>query len=254
MPNTRDFVIDLAKSNETAKNIKIKVDNVYKEDGLSMSQIYRIMAQVREGKDLESQQGRHTKHLKRTTSNIALIQDLVHENRHATLEELAEMSELSTFTVHNILRMDLGLSKKAARWVPRLLSGEQKQARIDAANVFKNLAESKGEAFLRSIVTMDETMVSFYTPKTKNQSKEWLPKGSPAPTKPKHQEMRKKQMVLIFFDSSGIIYTKYEDIGIKVDSSYIVDVLGSFFKALRAKRPHLMSKEWWFHWDNAPVH
>ena len=46
---------------------------------------------------------------------------------------------------------------------------------------------------------MDETMVSLSTPERKEQSKQWLPKGSPAPVKAKTQASRRKRMVLAFF-------------------------------------------------------
>ena len=34
-----------------------------------------------------------------------------------------------------------------------------------------------------NIVTMDETLVSYHTPLTKKQSKQWIPKGQPGPAK-----------------------------------------------------------------------
>ena len=97
-------------------------------------------------------------------------------------------------------------------------------------------------------------MVSFYTEKTKERSKERLRKGSPAPTNAMHIETRKKQMVLVFFDCRGIIYTRYAPVSYKVDAAYIIDVMSAFLKSLKKKRPELTEKDWIFHWDNAPVH
>jgi hypothetical protein len=34
--------------------------------------------------------------------------------------------------IHRILCVDLGLEKKTARWVPKLLSSEQKEKRVEA--------------------------------------------------------------------------------------------------------------------------
>ncbi len=56
---------------------------------------------------------------------------------------------------------------------------------------------------------MDESTVSFHTPQTKQQSKQWLVKGAPGPIKAKVHASRSKQMVLCFFDSKGLIYTNY---------------------------------------------
>ena len=54
---------------------------------------------------------------------------------------------------------------------------------------------------LDSIVTLDKTIVSFYTPETKKQSKQWMKNGRPGPIKAKVYSGRTKQMVLAFFNS-----------------------------------------------------
>ena len=41
---------------------------------------------------------------------------------------------------------------------------------------------------LERIVTMNETVLSLYTPERKSQSRQWLQKGAPAPVKAKVQE------------------------------------------------------------------
>ena len=101
---------------------------------------------------------------------------------------------------------------------------------------------------------MDESAVSFHTPESKRNSKQWLKKGSPGPIKARVQASRSKQMVLVFFNSKGVIYTNYVPKGAKVDLSYIISAMKTFLKKLRKKRPGLSEREWFFHWDNAPVH
>jgi hypothetical protein len=65
----------------------------------------------------------------------------------------------------------------------------------------------RSKAMLDNIVTMDESAVSFHTPETKQQFKQWLKEGEPGPIKAKVHATRAKQMVLVFFDSKGLIYT-----------------------------------------------
>ncbi len=36
--------------------------------------------------------------------------------------------------------------------------------------------------------------------------------------------------------------------------NYIVETLGRFMKILKKKRLAVAAREWWFHWDNAPMH
>jgi histone-lysine N-methyltransferase SETMAR len=109
-------------------------------------------------------------------------------------------------------------------------------------------------AMLDQIVTMDESAVSFHTTQTKQQSKQWLVKGEPGPIKAKVHASRSKQMVLVFFDLKGLIYMNYVPKGTTVNANYIVEALGKFLKVFRQKRPEIAAGDWWFHWDNAPVH
>jgi histone-lysine N-methyltransferase SETMAR len=105
---------------------------------------------------------------------------------------------------------------------------------------------------VENIITMDELAVSFHTPETKQQSKQWLKKGELGPIKAKVHATRAKQMVLAFFDKKGLIY--YVPRGTTVNVRYIVEALGSFLKILKKKRPVWAAGEWFLHWDNAPVH
>ena len=107
---------------------------------------------------------------------------------------------------------------------------------------------------LNKIVTMDESAVSFHTPETKAQSKQWLPKGAPGPIKARVHASRKKQMILAFFDNQGMIYTNYLEMGKIVNADYIIDALGRFLKVFKARRPEKAAGDWILHWDNAPVH
>ena len=63
------------------------------------------------------------------------------------------------------------------------------------------------------------------TPETKQQSKEWVKKGSPGPIKCKSQASRVKQMVITFHDKEGLIYTNMVPRGTTVNAAYIVRAL-----------------------------
>ncbi len=72
--------------------------------------------------------------------------------------------------------------------------------------------------------------------------------------KAKVHATRKKQMVLAFFNSKGLIYTNFVPRGRTVNSAYIIEALTRFLKALKEKRPTMTAETWWFHWDNTFVH
>ncbi len=109
-------------------------------------------------------------------------------------------------------------------------------------------------AMYDQIVTMDESMMSFHTPQAKQQSKQWLVKSEPGLIKAKVHASRSEQMILAFFDSKGLIYTNYVPMGTTVNANYIMEALGKFLKVFRQMRPETVAGDWWFHWDNLPVH
>jgi hypothetical protein len=76
---------------------------------------------------------------------------------------------------------DLGLEKKWARWVPKLLNDEQKQERVQVCSDFIAAVHCQFKSMLDCIVTMEETVVSYHTPETKKQSKQWIPTDQPGP-------------------------------------------------------------------------
>ena len=161
------------------------------------------------------------------------------------MRSLSSVTGLSVTTIHRILTKDLGLVKKSARWIPKILSDDQKKARVE---------RRRSKSVLDSIVTMDESAVSFHTPETKQQSKQWIKKGQPGPIKARVHASRQKQMLLAYFDSKGVIYTDYVPRGKTVNSQYIIESLRRFLKIYKDKRSARAGQDWFLHWDNAPVH
>jgi histone-lysine N-methyltransferase SETMAR len=61
-------------------------------------------------------------------------------------------------------------------------------------------------------------------------------------------------MVVAFFDSRGLIYMHIVPRGASINVAYTIKVLGTFLEHFKKKRPAMAAQQWWFHWDNAPVH
>jgi histone-lysine N-methyltransferase SETMAR len=61
-------------------------------------------------------------------------------------------------------------------------------------------------------------------------------------------------MVMAFFDCRGLMYIHVVPRGAKINAMYIVKALDTFMKHFKKKRPEMASREWFFHWDNGPVH
>jgi hypothetical protein len=83
----------------------------------------------------------------------------------------------------------------------------QKDERVQRSKDLIQLLQKHLLVVQNNIVTMDEPAVSFYTPETKQQSKQWVKNSQPALLKAKVHASRTKQMILVFFDAKGVIYT-----------------------------------------------
>jgi histone-lysine N-methyltransferase SETMAR len=209
---------------------------------------------VKKGETTADQRHLNSKKNVRTPALIASVAAAVEDDRRVSIEALAATHGTSVSMIHAVLHDDLGLEKKSARWVPKLLNDDQKHQRVEVCSEFVKAVQRHSLAMLDSIVTMDETMVCYHTPQSKKQSQQWIQKGQPGPIKAKVQASRTKQMLLAFFDSKGLIYMHIVPRGSTVNAAYIVKVLDVFMRHFKKKRPVMAEQPWFFHWDNAPVH
>lgn len=254
MSAVHTFTANLARAGKRYEEIKSTVEAAFPGQCLSKSQIYLIMKQIREGQDAADNRGKIQARRVRNADFIEAVRLEVEADRRITITILADRFQVSRRTINLVLNDDLGLSKKSARWVPKLLLQPQKDVRFECSHRFLQRFRDDGQAFLDRIVTMDETAVALFTPERKEQSKQWVPRGTPGPIKGKSQQSREKRMVLAFFDNRGLIYSNIVPKSSTVNAKYIIDALKIFYKRLREKRPEKADAGIILHWDNAPVH
>ena len=136
MTRAHNFVVDLAKAGKGYKEIQEMVDIVYGVKSLKKSAIYVILKKVKAGENTDDQRHLNPKKRTRTPALIGDVAAAVEENRRICINELASAYGVSEKTIHTILHKDLGLVKKSARWVPKLLSEEQKKDRMQTCTKF----------------------------------------------------------------------------------------------------------------------
>ncbi len=111
---------------------------------------------------------------------IARVRRLVREDNCRTVRDIALQARISVGSAHNILKKDLGLTKIAARYVPKLLTQEQKQRRVQICQ--ENLQRVQTEPFLlRHVVTGDESWIYCFDPVRKQKSSSWVSPQDPRP-------------------------------------------------------------------------
>ena len=122
----------------------------YGSGAMGKSQAYNLFKQFKEGRsEWRSQRGKFEgprgSPRERTEANVAKIRELIEEDARCTVRYLAWESGLSFGTVRNILKKDLGFTKKCARWVPRLLTEEHKAKHLEMARDFIRRCEADPE-------------------------------------------------------------------------------------------------------------
>ncbi|XP_014485173.1 PREDICTED: uncharacterized protein LOC106749835 [Dinoponera quadriceps] len=141
-----------------------------------------------------------------TEDNVTKIHDFVLADRRLKVREIAETVGISKDRVGHILHKILGMRKLSARWVQRLLTPDNKRNRETTSEQCLTLFKRNPKEFLRRFVTVDETWIHWYTPETKEQSKQWTSPGERAPKKTKTVLSAGKVMATVFWDSQGVIY------------------------------------------------
>ena len=160
-----------------------------------------------------------------TPQNIAAVEAIVMENRRVTLNDIAACLKISHGSAHHIVHDVLQFHKVSARWVPRQLTPELRERRVDACEELLRRFEREGDGFLARIVTGDETWVHFHQLETKTASKECCHSSSPKPKKFRTEPSAGKVMLTLFWDEKGVILEHYTPRGTTVTSASYSDLL-----------------------------
>jgi hypothetical protein len=83
----------------------------------------------------------------------------------------------------------------------------------------------------------DETWCFACDPGTKRQSSEWVGETSPRPKKLRLQRSRIKAMLIIFFDSQGVLYKEFVPKGKTVNAECYKGVMDRLLKRIQRVRP-----------------
>ena len=97
---------------------------------------------------------------------IERVRQIIREDRRRTIGEVSMLVGISHGTCHKMLTEDLKMRRVASKFVPRLLSVDQNQQRLDVCLDLKENA-ANDPRFLLNVITGDETWVYAYDPEIK---------------------------------------------------------------------------------------
>ncbi|XP_061190225.1 histone-lysine N-methyltransferase SETMAR-like [Saccostrea echinata] len=186
---------------------------------------------------------------------ILRVKNVIESDRRHTVQEISAVVGISTGTVHTILTEHLNMCRVSARWIPRLLSVNDKAKRVRLSRNFLRRHASEGDSFINKIITTDETWLFYFDPETKQQSSAWKRKSSPPPQKAKLRQSSRKNMFIFFMDIQGMLLIHAVPAHQTVNADYYSKVIRrDLLHAVRKKRPGTNLAEMILHQDNAPAH
>ena len=110
-----------------------------KYKNVSKQLVYKWHCRFRDGWTDSTPRGRPPAMDKKQTLTV---KNVIESDRRKTVRKVAASAGCSKSTAQRVLTADLGMSHVSARWVPRLLTGEEKSARVSASRRFLNRSRS----------------------------------------------------------------------------------------------------------------
>ena len=129
---------------------------------------------------------------------VSKIKEIIEGDARFTVRDIARKVGISLSTVYLILKKHLKVRKISARWVPHLLTDEQKRQRVKKAKKLFQMFPKYDKKQFASVVTGDESWVYYFEPIRKVSNKIWATKHSKRPIIAKRSLSTKKVLYTIF--------------------------------------------------------
>ncbi len=240
------------------------LQRVFRQDCMSLKTCQKWHKRFREEGPTSSTSDRPRSGRPKTSTNeeqAMLVHAIVDQDRRKSIRQIADECGIPPTSVFRILKDVLQMRIVNAKFVPRILSTEQKnfRRRLCEDNLIRFMDEGQID-FMSRIVTGDETWISTFMAETKAESRQWQEKGELRPRKAKQVRSRKKSMLTVFFDIKGILLIQFNMPKETIDADRYCATLAQLKENVRRKRPELWEqneegdRKFLLHHDNAPAH
>ena len=190
-----------------------------------------------------------------TKANIAAVKIVVEQDAQLSVKDIASCTGISESSVQTILKKRLDLRKVCARWVPHLLTEEQKTQRLKCARELLKTYNGCNIRVISNLQTGDETWVHMFEPQRRADNKQWKRIDQKRPCIAKRTISSKNMLYAIFFSSSGPVVQVPCPSGHTVTGrSYKNSVLKKVKEFYNKKRPSKGWSEVHLLHDNASSH
>jgi len=117
-----------------------------------------------------------------TASKVEQVRAADNQDPRRNIHDLCAEVGIGYGSCQRIIKEQLNMHGIAVKFVPRVLTHDQKDSRVAICQELKETAIND-PTLLLNIITGDESIVYAYEPETKLQSSQWKSPGSPRPKK-----------------------------------------------------------------------
>jgi len=148
------FCVKLGKS---ATEMYDFLKKVYGDECLSHTQVFEWFERFKEGREeIRDNQRPGLPSTSKTDANIEKVGEIVRQNRHLSIQAVAELINVDKETVQQISHNNFNMKKVCSKMVPRLLTPEQKEIQMNIhADILQNTENEP--CILENVITCDES-------------------------------------------------------------------------------------------------
>ena len=181
------------------------ITTAWGDTATSLRSVYRLLKEFTEGRtSLEEKERSGRPASSATVENVEKVNNLIQENNQVSLRALEDLTGIPRSTVYRIIVEKLGLRLVKVRWVPHLLSQDNKEERVSRAEGILVLLRS--QRFLRGdkvLVVVDEKMLYHRAIGNKSCNHAWVTPGGDGPCKARRLQIERKTMIIVAVTSDG---------------------------------------------------
>ena len=221
-----------------AKQIFNELCGIYGRQTISMRTVFRWVKAFKAGKfsvEDDTHLGRPKTSI--TKANIAALKIVVPQDARLSVKGIVSCTGISEGSVQTVLKKRLDLRKVCTKWVPHLLTEEQKTQCLKCAWELLKTYKGCNSQAISNLLTGDETLVHMFEPQRRADNKQWKWKDQKHPCIAKRTISSKKMLYAIFFNLSGPV------VQVPCPSGYTVT--GRFYKySVLKKVKEFYNKKW----------
>jgi transposase len=170
-------------------------------DAVSLRTIYRLYEEFSSGQrtSLEDKVRSGRPQSSRHGEIEEIVRELLEDDPHITIDTLMECTNASYGTIQRILTEELQLKWVTAKWVPHMLTQEQKEERVAMAQNILHFFTQHRRNIAKRLVVTDEKWIYHRAVGTKTSNKIWSSKDAERPHVVRRLQHEKKSMITVAF-------------------------------------------------------